>query len=89
MILTYCGKKLKITDFTTVLRKNNNLNELRFVFMFTCTYASLPFVAHLKSKYFKPGGLDLSRRDLDRDLDLDTEKKLVSTVEKTSTVSKS
>ncbi len=37
----------------------------------------------------KPGGLDLSRRDLDRDLDLDTEKKLVSTVEKISTVSKS
>ena len=39
----------------------------------------------------KPGGLDLSRRDLDRDLDLDldTEKKLVSTVKKISTVSKS
>ncbi len=34
---------------------------------------------------YKPGGLDLSRRDLD----LDTEKKLVSTVEKISTVSKS
>jgi hypothetical protein len=41
------------------------------------------------NKISKPGGLDLSRRDLDRDLDLDTEKKLVSTVEKISTVSKS
>ncbi len=39
--------------------------------------------------FLKPGGLDLSRRDLDRDLDLDTEKKLVSTAEKISTVSKS
>ena len=28
-----------------------------------------------KNKKTKPGGLDLSRRDLDRDLDLDTEKK--------------
>jgi hypothetical protein len=41
------------------------------------------------SDFCKPGGLDLSRHDLDRDLDLDTEKKLVSTVEKISTVSKS
>ena len=39
--------------------------------------------------FAKPGGLDLSRRDLDGDLDLDTEKKLVSTVEKISTVLKS
>jgi hypothetical protein len=38
---------------------------------------------------FKLGGLDWSQRDLDRDLDLDTEKKLVSTVEIISTVSKS
>ena len=37
----------------------------------------------------KPGGLDLSRRDLDRDLDLDAKKKSVSTVEKISTVFKS
>ena len=37
-------------------------------------------------KKTKLGGLDWSRRDLDRDLDLDTEKKLVSTVEKISTV---
>jgi len=29
----------------------------------------------------KVGGLDLSRRDLDRDLDLDAKKKSVSTVE--------
>jgi hypothetical protein len=36
-----------------------------------------------------PGGLDLSRRDLDRDLDLDAKKVSVSTVEKISTVSKS
>ncbi len=37
----------------------------------------------------KPGGLDLSRRDLDRDLNLDAKKVSVSTVEKISTVSKS
>ena len=37
----------------------------------------------------KPGGLDLSRRDLDRDLDLDAQKVSVSTVEKISTVFKS
>ncbi len=37
----------------------------------------------------KPGGLDLSRRDLDRDLDLDAKKVSVSTVEKISTVFKS
>ena len=42
-----------------------------------------------KSLYLKPGGLDLSRRDLDRDLDLDAKKKSVSTVEKISTVFKS
>jgi hypothetical protein len=40
-------------------------------------------------KKFKPGGLDLSRRDLDRDLDLDAKKVSVSTVEKISTVFKS
>ncbi len=37
----------------------------------------------------KVGGLDLSRRDLDRDLDLDAQKVSVSTVEKISTVFKS
>ena len=37
----------------------------------------------------KVGGLDLSRRDLDRDLDLDTQKVSVSTVEIISTVFKS
>ncbi len=37
----------------------------------------------------KPGGLDWSRRDLDRDLDLDAQKISVSTVEKISTVFKS
>ena len=37
----------------------------------------------------KLGGLDLSRRDLDRDLDLDAQKVSVSTVEKISTVFKS
>ena len=37
----------------------------------------------------KVGGLDLSRRDLDRDLDLDVQKISVSTVEKISTVFKS
>ncbi len=37
----------------------------------------------------KPGGLDLTRRDLDRDLDLDVQKISVSTVEKISTVFKS
>ena len=41
------------------------------------------------NKIFKPGGLDLSRRDLDRDLDLDVQKISVSTVEKISTVFKS
>ncbi len=39
--------------------------------------------------YAKLGGLDLSRRDLDRDLDLDAQKVSVSTVEKISTVFKS
>jgi hypothetical protein len=42
-----------------------------------------------KSHFFKLGGLDLSRRDLDRDLDLDLDldakKVSVSTVEKIST----
>ncbi len=42
-----------------------------------------------KGKIAKLGGLDLSRRDLDRDLDLDAKKKSVSTVEKISTVFKS
>ncbi len=37
----------------------------------------------------KPGGLDLSRRDLDRDLDLHVQKISVSTVEKILTVFKS
>jgi hypothetical protein len=37
----------------------------------------------------KPGGLDLSPRDLDRDLDLDAQKVSVSMVEKISTVFKS
>jgi hypothetical protein len=37
----------------------------------------------------KVGGLDWSRRDLDRDLDLDAQKVSVSTVEKISTVFKS
>jgi hypothetical protein len=37
----------------------------------------------------KVGGLDWSRRDLDRDLDLDAKKVSVSTVEKISTVFKS
>jgi hypothetical protein len=41
------------------------------------------------SEISKPGGLDLSRRDLDRDLDLDAQKVSVSTVEKISTVFKS
>jgi hypothetical protein len=41
------------------------------------------------SPKIKPGGLDLSRRDLNRDLDLDDKKVSVSTVEKISTVSKS
>ncbi len=39
--------------------------------------------------FSKPGGLDWSRRDLDRDLDLDAQKISVSTVEKISTVFKS
>jgi hypothetical protein len=42
-----------------------------------------------ESKLFKVGGLDLSRRDLDQDLDLDAQKVSVSTVEKISTVFKS
>ena len=41
------------------------------------------------NNFVKPGGLDLSRRDLDRDLDLDAKKVSVSTVKKISTVSKS
>ena len=39
----------------------------------------------LIKQLLKVGGLDLSRRDLDRDLDLDAKKKSVSTVEKIST----
>jgi hypothetical protein len=39
--------------------------------------------------FLKPGGLDLSRRDLDQDLNLDAQKVSVSTVEKISTVFKS
>jgi hypothetical protein len=42
-----------------------------------------------KSLKTKVGGLDLSRRGLDQDLDLDAKKESVSTVEKISTVSKS
>jgi len=42
-----------------------------------------------KCVFSKVGGLDLSRRDLDRDLDLDVQKISVSTVEKISTVFKS
>ncbi len=38
----------------------------------------------LFDKISKLGGLDLSRRDLDRDLDLDAQKVSVSTVEKVS-----
>ncbi len=38
---------------------------------------------------YKVGGLDLSRRDLDRDLNLDAQKVSVSTVKKISTVFKS
>jgi hypothetical protein len=41
------------------------------------------------AEFRNPGGLDLSRRDLDRDLDLDAKKVSVSTVEKISTVFKS
>ncbi len=43
----------------------------------------------IKWYLLKVGGLDLSRRDLDRDLDLDVQKISVSTVEKISTVFKS
>jgi hypothetical protein len=43
----------------------------------------------LLSVLSKPGGLDWSRRALDRDLDLDAQKVSVSTVEKISTVFKS
>ena len=42
-----------------------------------------------RSTINKVGGLDLSRRDLDQDLDLDVQKISVSTVEKISTVFKS
>jgi hypothetical protein len=35
-----------------------------------------------QKSFIKVGGLDLSRRDLDRDLDLDAKKVSVSTVEK-------
>jgi hypothetical protein len=41
-----------------------------------------------QKKSSKPGGLDLSRRDLNRDLDLDAKKVSVSTVEKILTVFK-
>ena len=47
------------------------------------------FYRQLRCPLSKLGGLDLSRRDLDRDLDLDAQKVSVSTVEKISTVFKS
>ncbi len=51
------------------------------------------FIPKMQSRDYsiitKVGGLDLSRRDLDRDLDLDIQKISVSTVEKISTVFKS
>jgi WD40 repeat protein len=47
------------------------------------------FHSFTKTPFTKVGGLDLSRRDLDRDLDLDVQKISVSTVEKISTVFKS
>jgi hypothetical protein len=46
----------------------------------------MKFFISLESSFFKVGGLDLSRRDLDRDLNLDAKKKSVSTVEIFSTV---
>ncbi len=47
---------------------------------------SKPAISKVRWKQkFKVGGLDLSRRDLDRDLDLDVKKKSVSTVEIFST----
>ncbi len=49
-----------------------------FQFIFICNVG--------ECKICKVGGLDLSRRDLDRDLDLDAKKKSVSTVEIFSTV---
>ncbi len=47
------------------------------------------FTTNCQLKIIKVGGLDLSRRDLDRDLDLDAQKISVSMVEKISTVFKS
>jgi hypothetical protein len=70
-----------------------NKGEL-FCFAFTVVQSALNLEYQEKynsvdSKKVKPGGLDLSRRGLDRDLDLDAQKISVSTVEKISTVFKS
>ncbi len=60
------------------------LKGLFFIFYFFSTTCHV-----FKSFFFKVGGLNLSQRDLDRDLDLDAQKISVSTVEKISTVFKS
>jgi hypothetical protein len=54
-----------------------------------CYQIALATKGNNKRQILKPGGLDWSRRDLDRDLDLDAQKISVSTVEKILTVFKS
>jgi hypothetical protein len=61
--------------------------EVQILFQFVEAFTSEESTGY--SSFSKPGGLDLSRRDLDRDLDLDAQKVSVSTVEKISTVFKS
>ena len=66
-------------------QKNNQQQQL----FFGRKFFRDNFLNGIFSVKSKVGGLDLSRRDLDRDLDLDAQKISVSTVEKISTVFKS
>ena len=60
----------------------------RNIFLLSFLFCST-WLENLFKSFFKPGGLDWSRRDLNRDLDLDAQKVSASTVEKISTVFKS
>ncbi len=59
---------------------------LNFKSLFIIIFSENQILIFLLRVKCKVGGLDLSRRDLDRDLDLDAKKKSVSTVEIFSTV---
>ncbi len=81
------SSEIRSSDHLPILHLKKKLIRTFIIRLFLVKVEPKSFCGSLEK--IKPGGLDLSRRDLDRDLDLDTEKKLVSTVEKISTVSKS